>query len=328
MEKGDASALLRIPERFTEDLVEGKPTVLSLVRNPAQGILPEIAEQMLRVFDDVLDSGSRVLRGPLDRIHPFVGQKKIHIDDETIVGITLAVKQAFDGADTFLFPPAITVDSSSWSDPQPKKESGNISTIFLLVLPGMSVYTLFLVGDLAMRDLLAEATAGTLRRLLAGPVRAGTLVVAKAISTGILSLLVLAVLTIVGAVVLRKAVDPAGLLVLSLALVLAVTGTSATIYGLAANEKRGATIGSIVYLVLAFGSGSFVPLDSLPRAVRAAAPISPFYWGTTGFRTLIESGGTLADVLPNVAVLAGLGAALLALGAFLLHRSVRSGSLA
>jgi ABC-type multidrug transport system permease subunit len=152
-------------------------------------------------------------------------------------------------------------------------------------------------------------------------------VLGKALYTAVLSLLALGVLAAVGAVVLRRGVDPAGFLLLSLALILAVTGTSATIYGLARNERRGATIGSILYLVLAMAGGSFVNLEGLPRAVRAVSPVSPFYWGTTGYRTLIESAGTLRDVLPNVAVLAGLGAALLALGGFLLHRAARRGGL-
>ena len=39
--------------------------------------------------------------------------------------------------------------------------------MFLMVLPGISVFGLFVVGDLAMRDLLDETTAGTLRRQLA-----------------------------------------------------------------------------------------------------------------------------------------------------------------
>ena len=328
MERGEASALLRIPKDFTQDLLDGKPVRLALVRNPAQGILPEIAEQLTRVLADVLDAGSRVLRGPLERIALSTRPGAEGPTEETTVAVALAVRRAFEGAAAVLSPPVIAFDTASLATPPADEPSDSeVSLIFLVILPGISVYALFLVGDLAMRDIIAESTAGTLRRQLAGPIGGGTLVLGKALYTAVLSLLALGVLSAVGALVLRRGVDPAGFLLLSLALVLAVTGTSATIYGLARNERRGATIGSIIYLVLAMAGGSFVNLEGLPRAVRAVSPVSPFYWGTTGYRQLIESAGTLRDVLPNVAVLAGLGAALLALGAFLLHRAARRGDL-
>ena len=157
---------------------------------------------------------------------------------------------------------------------------------------------------------------------------AGTLMLGKALYTAVLALFSLLVLALVGAAVLRRGVDPAGFLLLSLALVLGVTGTSAAVYGLARDERRGATISSIIYLVLAFAGGSFVNFEGLPRAVRAVAPASPFYWGTSGYRQLIESAATASDILPNAAVLAGLGTGLLALGVFLLHRGLRRGGLA
>ena len=329
MEEGEASALLRIPKGFTQALLDGKPTTLDLVRNPAQGILPEITEQLSRVLVDVLDAGSRVLRGPLDEIRPYTQPNASRITDEAVMSVSLAVKRTLEGGEKVLFPPVISVDTASLAPkPADEKSGEGVSFIFLVVLPGVSVYALFLVGDLAMRDIITEATAGTLRRQLAGPIGAGTLVLGKALYTAVLSLLALLVLAVVGAAVLRRGVDPAGFLLLSLALVLAVTGTSATVYGLARDERRGATIGSIVYLVLGFAGGSFVNLEGLPRAVRAVAPASPFYWGTGGYRKLMESAATAGDVLPNVMILAGLGAVLLALGAFLLHRTARRGGLA
>jgi ABC-2 type transport system permease protein len=329
IEAGEASALLTIPKRFTQDLLDGKPVTLALVRNPAQGILPEIAEQMLRVLADVLDAGTRVLEEPLREIRPYTQGGAEGPSDQAVTAVSLAVKRAIEGAEAYVFPPAIDAGLETPAPAEEDQPSGaGTSLIFLTILPGVGVYALFLVGDLAMRDVITEATAKTLRRQLAGPIGAGTLMLGKALYTAILALLALLVLALVGAAVLRRSVDPAGFLLLSLALVLSVTGTSAAVYGLARDERRGATISSIIYLVLAFAGGSFVNFESLPRAVRAVAPASPFYWGTSGFRKLIESAATAGDVLPNAAILAGLGAGLLALGVFLLHRTLRRGGLA
>jgi ABC-2 type transport system permease protein len=330
IEKGEASALLRIPKGLTRDVIDGKPVTLALVRNPAQGILPEIAEQMLRVLADVCDAGVHVLRRPLDELAPFTRKGAIRITDESVIGIALAVKRTVESSERFLDGPALalrTTTPSRSSDEEKKDGPSPVSAIFLFVLPGVSVYALFLVADLTMRDLIAEGSAGTLRRQLAGPIRASTLVAAKAVSAAVLCGIALLVLAAVGAVVLRGGVDPLGFVLLSAALVLAVTGTSAALYGFARNEQRGSTITGIVYLVLAFAGGSFVSLDAMPPVMRSIAPVSPFYWGTEGFKKLLQ-GGAAVDVLPHVGVLAGLGIVLLFVGAVLLHRGVRKGSFA
>jgi ABC-2 type transport system permease protein len=329
MEKGEASALLRIPEKFSKDLMDGKPAALSLVRNPAEAILPEIAVGTTRILAEVLDAGSRILRGPLDRIRPYIDDGSTVISDASVSAISVAVNHAVEGARTFVAPPAITLEGAfdtKTEDDTGKNAGGTAPQIFLLVLPGIAVYSLFLVGDLGMRDVLTEAAGGTLKRLLAGPIGTGTLVLGKAAFTAVLSLLALVVMSVVGILVGGGGASPAGFLVLSLAVILAVTGAASTVYGFARNERQGATLSSIVYLFLAFVGGVFIPLDALPPAARAVAPLSPFYWGAQGYRRLIQDGAGLADILTNVAVLAGLGVVLLAIGSRALGRSFRRGA--
>ena len=124
----------------------------------------------------------------------------------------------------------------------------------------------------------------------------------------------------------RQSVDPAGFIVLSLALILAITGYAALVYGGVSTERQGATISSVLLLIFAFAGGSFIQVGDLPAVMQRFAPISPFYWGTTGYQTLIRDGGGLSDVLPNAGVLAALGVVLLAAGATLLQRKMRGGA--
>ena len=324
MEKGEASALLRI-------LVDGAPVSLVLVRNPAEGILPEIAEQAAQTLAEALSGGSRVLRRPLEQLRPYFESGGVRITDDGVAAISVAIKRSIEGARPFLAPPVITLEgafASNPADPTGSKRGNGVSQIFLLVLPGVAVYTLFLVGDQGMRDLLTEAAEGTLRRQLAGPIDARTLLVGKAAYTAVLASLALAVLSIVGVLVGSTGADPLGFLVLSLALILAVTGAAATVYGFARTERQGATLASVVYLVLGFAGGSFLPLESLPPSVRAIAPFSPFYWGSQGYRRLVADRAGLGSILPNVTVLAGLGIVLLAIGAAALGSVVRRGAAA
>jgi len=326
MERGEASALLRIPDQFTEDLLDGKPTSLELVRNPSEGIMPEVAEQIATVLTDVLSSGSRVLRGPLETLKPLLDADE-GPSDLTVTSMAVAANRIANQGSIYLFPPAITLETVSLEGDEDADGSGSLlGSIFLTILPGISVYALFMLGDLAMRDIVTELTAKTLQRQLTGTVGGGTVVVAKAIYTAILSLISLTILSAFGWFASSRGVDLAGFALLSLALIAAVTGFASVIYGSAPSERGGATIGSVFYLILAFTSGSFVPIENLPATLQRLAAYNPFHWATSGYRSLIEDGATLGDVALNAGILAGSGMILLALGGRLLLRSVQRGA--
>jgi ABC-2 type transport system permease protein len=298
--------------------------------------MPEVAEQLAGVLAEVLSSGSRVLRGPLDTLAPFT-KNQIRINEATVVAIATAVHGSVEGADTFLFPPAIemeSVDLGAAQEESSEEGSGGggssaaAFSIFLIVFPGVSIYGLFMIGDLAMRDILAEAEAGTLRRQMQGPVSPATILAAKAGYAGALALIGLLILALVGWIALDEPVDPLAFVVLSLALVLAVTGTGAAIYGASGSQGVGATVSAVAYLFLAFAGGSFIQLNALPGVVQAIAPVSPFYWGTEAYREMIHNGAGVADLLTHIGILSGIGIGLGLLGVMLLGRRMARGGLA
>ena len=131
---------------------------------------------------EVLDSASRVLREPLSTVSSFMDEDAPDMDAATVSAISTKVFESMQGAEAFLFPPVIELSSVDLGEKETvdeEEDSGaeqNLALIiFLWIFPGVSVYALFLVGDLAMRDLLMEADAGTLRRQVQGPVSAATL---------------------------------------------------------------------------------------------------------------------------------------------------------
>jgi len=328
MEKGSASALLSIPAGFTRDVLDGKPVVLRLVRNPSQGILPEIAEQSAGALVDLLEGARRLLAEPLARLRPLLsGEGDAGPADADIVAIALAATRSVRETSGLIFPPAIALDSELFGGASTKaagKHGGTTSAIFLLVLPGVAVYELFLVADLGMRDVVTERTLGTLRRQLAGPLTDETLVLAKAVYTGLLATVAIVVLAIVGWAALREPVSVAGFALVSVALVLAVAGTTSVVYGFAKTERAAATLGSALFLAMGFLGGGFFRIESLPRAVRGFAPLTPLYWGTQGYRALLEHGAGCAEVSRHAGVLAGMGVGLLALGMLGLRRTARA----
>jgi len=329
MEAGEASALLVIPEGFGENYLAGRPVRFELVRNPAQSILPEIAEQTLTVAVDLLSGASRVLREPLERLQTMMDEDGAPSSAD-VVSMSLAVYDTIDGVAEYVNPPVITLESiqlvreSGEEDPA---DSGGSDTgnIFLFVLPGVAVWSLFMLGDLGMRDLLSEMTRGTLRRQLSGPMPAWLVVVAKALYAAALAGIGLVVLSLVGWAVASRPIDPVGFVLLSLTVVLAATGFASLVYGGAPTERVGTTLSSVVLLVLAFAGGAFIPTAQMPAAVQRVSPLSPFYWGAEGYRELIQGGGP-AEIVTHAGILAGIGIVLLAAGSLMLGRRVSRGA--
>ncbi|MCB1033272.1 MAG: ABC transporter permease [Acidobacteria bacterium] len=327
MEKGEASALLRIPEGFSRHLLEQEPATLELVKNPSQSILPEIAEQVSLVLTEVLDAGAHVLDGPLSLLQPYLDDDGETVPDLAVAGIAVEVNQLVQRADKYLFPLVIELKTEERQDPEvaePIADSQGAS-VFLFILPGVAVFSLFSLGDLLMRDLLREGRLGTLKRQLASPATALEVIAAKAVLTFVAGAVSLVILTAIASLAADRGIHLAAYLALAASLLLAATGTASVICGFARNERQGATISSVVYLVMAFAGGAFVPFESLPSAVRSIAPYSPFYWATEGFKSLLQAGTGLADLQRNLLVLLAVGVVTLATGTFLLGRKVRLG---
>ncbi len=280
MEAGEASALLIIPDGASGRFLRREAFEIELVKNPSEAMLPEIAEQVALLFVTYLDASAGA-GGP---VRPEGSQIVVE---------------------------TVQLEEDSESRPQ--------GSIFLFVLPGVAVFSLFMVGDLVMQDLLAESEAGTLKRQLGAPISGRMLVVAKALTTAVLALGSLLVLALVAALVSPVRGDAWAFLLLSMAIVLALTGALAAIYGCARTRAQGSTISSIMSLILAFLGGAFVPLSSMPAIARKLAPISPFYWATEGMREILTEGAKVGDLWSNILVLGILGAVLLFVGGKLLE---------
>jgi len=327
IERDEASALLRIPNGFTDAILAREPVTLELVRNPSERILPEIAEQVMAVGVEVLDAGARVLGPGLDGLRGAI-EGDGWPTPGTVAAIATAVQSSAQAASTLVFPPVIALEVVAAAGNEPEEQGSTFSIVFLTMLPGVAVWALFMVGDTGMRDILTEATAGTLRRQLAAPLGVREIVAGKALAMAALALISLTILAGIGAFAARRPVDAGAFLALSAALVLAVTGFSAVVYGLARTERQGSTLASIVLLVFAFLGGAFVPLDSLPASLRIVSRLTPIAWGTMGYQSLLEDGAGLSGVLPSVLVLAGFGASFLVVGMWLLGRKAARGVVA
>jgi ABC-2 type transport system permease protein len=365
IEEHAAAALLRLPAGLTDDLLAGRPARLELIKSPAQSLLPEIAEQSVAVLADALSSAAQLLRGPLAEIRTGRQERRalpnptaatptsppyIRQEDD----LALLARAALRRARPYVWPSVLQLattplpaPSAPPAPPAPGGAPGAAGStgtggggkatgsnrpaaggsLFLLFLPGIAVYSLFSLADQTMRDLLVEARLKTLRRQLAAPITAGRVLVGKALVTAAVAGLAVIILTVLGSLVARRGIDLAGYLLLSLALVIATTGFASAVFAAARNERQGATLASMLALVMAFAGGAFIPLDNLPRSVQQVAPASLIFWASRGYHLLVLDGAGLGAVLPEIAVLAGVGLLLLAISGPLWQRRLLRGEL-
>lgn len=113
----------------------------------------------------------------------------------------------------------------------------------------------------------------------------------------------------------------ASLLVLML-FALVSAGAAMVVGSLLDNEGAAAGVGIGLGLVLAALGGSMTPLEFFPDTIRTVANVTPHAWAYEAFAEIQRRGGGLADVLPELAVLAAMAALLVLVGSWTLRRSL------
>ncbi|VXC23362.1 ABC transporter permease [Arthrobacter sp. 9AX] len=110
---------------------------------------------------------------------------------------------------------------------------------------------------------------------------------------------------------------------LVLVLFCAVCAAAAMVIGAVMdNDGAASGVGVGLGLVLAGLGGSMVPPEFFSDTLQAVSRFTPHRWAYDAFADIQRHNGTLADILPQLGVLAAMALALLALGSFLLQRSL------
>ena len=167
---------------------------------------------------------------------------------------------------------------------------------------------------------------GVLRRVLAGPSGAGTIVMGLLAAWVIVSLLQSVLILGVGS--LAFDVDwgsPVGAGALVLVFALVGAGAGLTVGALGGNEDRVGAITPPVGLVLGALGGCMVPLEVFSPTMRSAAHVVPHYWAMTVWQRLIFDGDSIGGIVGPLLVLAGFAAVFLAVAVVVLRRALVHG---
>jgi ABC-2 type transport system permease protein len=174
--------------------------------------------------------------------------------------------------------------------------------------PSMAVFFVFFVVSLGPNSILRERRQATLARLHAAPIPAGAILAGKALGVLVLALASMGVMWAVTTLALgARWGDPVGVVLVSVAVVLAAAGVTALIATIARTDEQVDGWTSIVVFTFALLGGNFAPAGGLPGPLQTLSLATPNGWALRGYSDL-AAGASVGEVaLPVVAILAFAG---------------------
>ncbi len=291
MRDEEYAALLIIPEGFSEAILGGRQTEIELIKNPAQSLMPIVAEECAQVLALYLSVGARFLDpDDIERLRKLLEGEGW--DDA--VGLAASITDVYmrvNRAEQVLIPPLISVETHEAEEEEEEEEGGGLS-FFAWMYPGMLVMGLLFVGLTQMKDLLQERETGTLRRVLAAPVGPGRLLLSKVASVALVVAVALVFLLASGRFLFQiRWGSPPALAAVSVGLVFAVTGFSALVFAVVRTERQGDAFGSVVVMMMSLLGGAFIPPQVLPEFLRGVSLFTVNHWANESLRALSMGGG-------------------------------------
>ncbi|HSW00474.1 MAG TPA: ABC transporter permease [Sedimentisphaerales bacterium] len=116
VEKRKVSAFVVLPENLTTDLLDGKPTAMTLYKNPAEAILPRIVEEGLLVVCIGASEALHLLQPQIKGIRDMMDRDKMPSSLE-VAQIGASSVERLRTVEPYLFPPLVqfkTVDASDY----------------------------------------------------------------------------------------------------------------------------------------------------------------------------------------------------------------------
>lgn len=276
-----ADAAFVIPLGFSEAIAAGQPTSIVILGAKDAGLGTEIARSVAARFAD----GVTGVQLAVLTLGDLRGTPPAGADMAAIVAAAQqpAIVLVDTGAD---------LRQLSWA------------TFFS---SAMAVLFLFFAVQSGMLSLFEERRQGTLARMLAGPIRPGTILAGKAFGsfvTGVASLVVL----IVATTVLLGADwgPPPGVALIVVSAVISAIGITTLVTSFMKTADGAGAANSAVAMTLGILGGTFSPTAQAPEAMQALSLVTPHAWFLRGLAEM-QGGGTIADALPAVGVLLATG---------------------
>ncbi|RSM97572.1 ABC transporter [Nonomuraea sp. WAC 01424] len=214
--------------------------------------------------------------------------------------------------------PGVTVESVMTGPARPVQVSS-----FDIAATSQLLLFVFLTSLTGASSLIETRLLGVSRRMYASPVSSRAILLDEAAGrVGMALTQGLVIMLGSGLLFGVRWGDPIGAGALLLAFSLVGGGAAMLLGAVARTAQQAVSVGLLAGLGLAAIGGAMVPLDLFTGPMRQIAHLTPHAWALDGFAELLRGNGTVADVVPQLGVLALFAAALLALGSWRLRAAL------
>ena len=177
---------------------------------------------------------------------------------------------------------------------------------------GWAMMFLMFTITAAAASLFEEKQTGVVLRLLASPISRAQILWGKYLFNMSLGIIQLLVLFVVGALLFK--IDIVSHF-FNLFVVIVAASTAATSFGMllaAVSKTQSQARGLGTFLILAMSSigGAWFPTTFMPDIIQFFSKATIVYWSMDGFLQVLWRGAAFADILPNIAVLLAISAAI------------------
>ncbi len=272
IDAGDGSALLIIPDGFTDAFLREKPATLTLVTNPAQRISPGIVREGLEMLVEGQFYLQRLAGEPLREMAEGPPEGQDFFDDLRIAELSARINSRMRRLQGVLFPPVLELRAETAET----DDQAQPFDFALFVLPGILVMSLLFVAQGMSEDLWKEKEFGALRRLASAPQSPLAFLAGKFLAAAVLLAAVAASGVLVAVLVFGR---PASA-ILPAILWCAFCGTAllalfCLIQLFATSRRAGNVLTSLVLFPLMMIGGSFFPFGAMPGWMVSIGRLTP-----------------------------------------------------
>ena len=178
---------------------------------------------------------------------------------------------------------------------------------------GFAVMFAFLTAQTTATSIFDEKKEGTFRRLLAAPLSRWELLGGKMLpnfAVAILQMVIIfaasmVLLPLIGMDAPSLGNSPLGLILIAILVALCSTSLGILLAALCRTESQVGGVSSVVLWVAGLVGGAFIPAFVLGDFLNTIGKVVPHYWALQAYNDLTIRGLGVADILPELGILAG-----------------------
>ncbi|KJD33751.1 ABC transporter [Tamlana sedimentorum] len=306
---GDYQLAVIIPSYLTSDLNKKvNNNVDNLLQNfgidseTKASVQPEVTSKEVRLYFDPATQVSfkNSVKNGIDKMISKIEMKTIY---------TSFQKQLSDNPDDVVFK---TDNFVTFKEILPKKDNEEfMPNSAQHNVPAWSLFAIFFIIVPLSINIVKEKSQGTFVRLRTNPVSYATVLGGKTVVYLAVCLIQFALMLAVGVFVFPKiglpTLDVSGrlplLFVVSIFAGLAAIGLGVLIGTIAKTQEQSAPFGATFVVILAAIGGVWVPVFIMPKFMQVLSNISPMNWGLNAYYDVFLRNGSLASILPELALL-------------------------